>query len=186
MPFQHQKKLIWHPPSPNFFIFRRQFTLCGNSLNPKFEHHSCTSFWDIAIRNMARNVKKWAWPVPNSPLPHFTFWLVISYPYMGISIKICTRMYLYVDISKIAVSSLYLQPVICYGTAKSLIMCFRGHEIYIIFIGNISMEAIQIQQWFFFHIIFTCYSTFRQNVVMVSCLRLKLEPSKVVVFSKEL
>ena len=42
-------------------------------------------------------------------------------------------MYLYVDISKIALSSLYLQPVICYGTAKSLIMCFQRHEIYIIF-----------------------------------------------------
>ena len=43
--------------------------------------------------------------------------------------KFCTRMYLYVDISKIALSSLYLQPVICYSTAKSLIMCFQRHEI---------------------------------------------------------
>ena len=32
---------------------------------------------------------------------------------------------LYVYISKLTLSSLYLQPVICYGTAKCLIMFFQ-------------------------------------------------------------
>ena len=104
----------------------------------------------------------------------------------GLSITICTRMYLYVEISQIALLSVYLQPVMCYGTAKRLIMCFQRHKIYIIFIGKIFMEAIQTQQLFLFHIISTCCSTFGQNLVMVSCLLLKLEPSKVVLFSREL
>ena len=49
-----------------------------------------------------------------------------------------------------------LQPVMCYGTAKSLIMCFRRHEIYIIFIGKCFMEVIQTH----IHMLFYFQATF--------------------------
>ena len=96
------------------------------------------------MRNMARKVKL---GVASAKLTTTAFYILTCnfIPVHGISIKICTRMYLFVDISKHALSSLYLQPVMCYGTAKSLIMCFRRHEIYIIFIGKFFMEAIQTQ-----------------------------------------
>jgi hypothetical protein len=123
------------PTLSKFLYILQAVNIVRTSLISKFEHHSCNSFWGV---------------LASAKFTTTAFYILTCnfIPVHGISIKICTRMYLYVEISNIALSSLHLQPV----GKKSNYVFLKTRNIHHFYWKIFYGSHTEMQQWFLLHI----------------------------------